>query len=287
MLASSFRVHELLFQEDKANTDEPFLREEGSRDIRIDDGNWSQISTDDGCSVSAVPILHSVPSLGYVISEDDSITIPREYVEKVKQAFAGRTSELQNAWKSLKNGDAVKFDDGSLAKLPKQKGRQVVILGDTCDASTVLPYISKPVSLVLHEATNAYLPSYGKEEETLISVRTRAIDRGHSTPEMAGEFARKCDSQILVLTHFSSRYSGADNFGAVKIMKYFEKIASLAGTATQENVTAMFEDPKGAHLKKQKKNDQDAFNGKVVAAWDGMFIDIPKTNIYTSPDDEI
>lgn len=286
MLASSFRVHELLFQEDPANTDEPFLREEGSRDIRIDGGLWAGISIDDACQISAVPILHSVPSLGYVITEDDTVSIPHEYVRKVRDTLVDRRPELQNAWKTLKSGQELVMDDETLPAIPREKGRQIVILGDTCDASPVLKHVNPPVSLVLHESTNAYLPGYGsRDDETLESVRTRAIERGHSTPEIAGEFARKCESQLLILTHFSSRYSGADNYGAVKVMHYFERLAALAGSASQKSVETLFEKPptyKGKRPKVDGEDSSKTYNGKVIAAWDGMFIDIPKTGIMLS-----
>ncbi|CCG80613.1 protein of unknown function [Taphrina deformans PYCC 5710] len=287
LLATSFRIHELLFDEDPVNNDEPFLREEGSRDLRIAAGHWIDISVDDRCKVTAVPILHSVPSLAYIITEDDSIRIPDTYVQKLKDVFKGKNvSLIQTAMRDLKAGKSISLEDETIGPLEREKGRQVVILGDTCDASTILKHVEPPISLLLHEATNAYLPSYCKDEDTFASTKLRAIDRGHSTPDMAGELARKCDSQFLVLTHFSSRYSGADNPGAVKIMKYFEQLAHLAGSASQTTVEALFATQNGQTHKRPKKERKDStrdndmtYDGNIIAAWDGMYIDIPRTGL--------
>lgn len=282
MLTSSFRVHELLLEGDQINADPPFIREEGSRDIRCSQGAWKAISTDDHFTVTAVPITHSVPSLGFVITENSSVTIPDHYVAQLKEGCKGGSAkEFQEAMRSLKAGESVQVGDLHLPRLASVPGRQVVILGDTSDASAVAAHVSPPVSLVLHESTNAYLPRYCKPSDTLKSVRDRAIERGHSTPEMAGEFARLCQSSALVLTHFSSRYSGADNHGAVKVMQAFESIAGLAGTATQESVEALFS--RESTPKKMRKDQAGntikgakTYNGTVIAAWDGMVVDIPR-----------
>lgn len=289
MLAHSFRVHELLFEDDSIYSSEAYVGEEGSRDIRIgSDHAWSDISNDDKCSVLAVPIKHSVPCLGYVLKEHHMTSIPKEMIINLRGHYKPGTSGYSDAIAKLKAGEAVTMEGQTLGPLQREKGRQVVILGDTSDASAVLAHVEAPISLLLHESTNAYLPSYSKASDTLESVRERAIDRGHSTPEMAGELARRCESQILVLTHFSSRYSGADNVGALKVMKGFEKLASLAGSATQASVEALFDSSAHPDQKKQRTDGRgqhseseaiQMYKGRVVAAWDGMFVDIPKTGI--------
>lgn len=284
ILADSFRVHELLFESDPINKDEAYIREVGSRDLQVGpNGAWKDISCDNHCRVTAVPIRHSVPCLGYVIKEEDTVSIPQSVIAALQSHHkpgAGRYTELIT---ELRNGKAIDLPDRQLGPIPREKGRQVVILGDTCDSDQVLAHVDPPVSLVLHESTNAYLPTYGNAADTLDSVRERAISRGHSTPEMAGEFARKCDSQMLILTHFSSRYSGADIKGAVKIMHCFERLASLAASATQESVEALFATPNPRNNKIQCRGlepaDKLTFDGEVRAAWDGMTVEIPKTGI--------
>lgn len=289
ILAHCFRIHELLFESDPVHESEAFLREEDSRDIKIgEDGAWTDISKDDRCRVTAVPIKHSVPCLGYIITEDDSTSLPDTVIAQIKQQYHQGSIEFKSAIAQLRSGGQISLSDSKIGPLPREKGRQVVLLGDTSDASAVLKHVKPPTSLVLHESTNAYLPQHAKSSETLVSVQERAISRGHSTPELAGEFARLCGSDILVLTHFSSRYSGADVKGARKVMEGFEKLAALAGTADQESVEALFADELAPYQKKPRKGPSNiangkkdkAFQGRVIAAWDGMYVDIPRTGVF-------
>jgi ribonuclease Z len=67
---------------------------------------------------------------------------------------------------------------------------------------------------LVHESTNAHIPrrisekvrGLGGSKATVESVRTKAIGRGHSTADMAGEFAKKIRARRLYLNHFSTRY---------------------------------------------------------------------------------
>lgn len=86
--------------------------------------------------------------------------------------------------------------------------RKLVILGDTHDASAIEPLLrSPPPSLLIHEATDAYIPAsvdpQARRKEK--DVREKAIAKGHSTPTMAGEFAKRVGAERLVLNHIGSR----------------------------------------------------------------------------------
>jgi ribonuclease Z len=93
--------------------------------------------------------------------------------------------------------------------------RTIVILGDTSDPSALVPLITevedRDVSLLVHEATDAYIPpdidSRGTtgRNRTHEGVKTKAIAKGHSTPAMAGEFARLIGAQRLALNHIGAR----------------------------------------------------------------------------------
>ncbi|KAG9084117.1 hypothetical protein FS749_005496 [Ceratobasidium sp. UAMH 11750] len=104
----------------------------------------------------------------------------------------------------------------SSAMFPAPQTRRVVCLGDTSSAHHIVPLcVSDGVypSLVVHESTNAWIPPhidqqnlYGGRRKTPQSVREKAISKGHSTPDMAGAFARSVKAEKLALTHFSAMF---------------------------------------------------------------------------------
>lgn len=67
-----------------------------------------------------------------------------------------------------------------------------VILGDTCDPSAVLKR-GMNADVLVHEATH------------INANRELAIEKGHSTAGMAGNFAKRLNCSTLLLNHFSTR----------------------------------------------------------------------------------
>ena len=144
--------------------------------------------------------------------------------------------------------EEVRLADGTVLRAPgldvENGGRRIVILGDTYDASALVPLIrgaelgacdeaARRVDLVVHESTNAYLPTLDEsqsplkkairraeldlnpeDDETdsspplhsLESVTALAQSHGHSTPQVAGRFARSIQARRLVLNHLSVKY---------------------------------------------------------------------------------
>jgi ribonuclease Z len=84
--------------------------------------------------------------------------------------------------------------------------RKLVILGDTYDPTAITPLATSP-SLLVHEATDAHIPrsvDY-KARRTPELVTEKALSRGHSTPAMAGAFAKSIRAKRLVLNHIGCR----------------------------------------------------------------------------------
>jgi ribonuclease Z len=66
-------------------------------------------------------------------------------------------------------------------------------------------------SLLIHEATDAPIPRQADTEGKIskrapAEVERKAILRGHSTPSMAGTFAKTVGASSLVLNHIGGRY---------------------------------------------------------------------------------
>ncbi|TFK43661.1 Metallo-hydrolase oxidoreductase [Crucibulum laeve] len=230
LLSSPYVVHELRQLSDPQSGDftslPPLPQELHGRNILQVDGIWSDIFQDSIVSVSAAPILHSVPCVGYVITEAPvpGKIDPKKYIADIK-----RTKAPMTVMRQLQQGETVTLSDGTvLHGPPRRRGRKLVILGDTYDPSPIIP-LAEDAHLLIHEATNAHLPGIDentKEIDTYETVEARAKSRGHSTPQMAGAFAKRIQAQSLVLNHFSSRYPGDESEEAKRIMGGIAQLAA-------------------------------------------------------------
>jgi ribonuclease Z len=193
-------------------------------------GIWPEIYKDDLVSVSAAPIHHSVPCLGFVITEAPvpGKIDPAKYIPEIK-----RTKTPMSVMTRLQRGESVLLSDGltTLHGPTRRPGRKLVILGDTYDPSPICG-LASDADILVHEATNAYLPGVDpgtRDDDTYESVEARTKWRGHSTPQMAGAFATRIGARKLILNHFSARYPGNDDTDK-EAKKIMTAISDLAGT---------------------------------------------------------
>ncbi|KAF8076553.1 Metallo-hydrolase/oxidoreductase [Lyophyllum atratum] len=231
VLGSPYVVHELRTTSDPQAGDFtsltrlPFESPHG-RNIRQVDGVWTDIFKDEMVSVSAAPIHHSVLCLGFVVTE---APVPGKIDPKIYIPDIKRTNTPMTVMRRLQQGESVELSDGTIIHgPPRRKGRKVVILGDTFDPSPIIP-LALDADLLVHEATNAHLPGIDdatKDSDTYEIVEARAKSRGHSTPQMAGAFAKVVRARRLVLNHFSSRYPGDDTEDAIKVMGAIANLAA-------------------------------------------------------------
>lgn len=209
----------------RRNSDDGYSPPSGSSDEKT--GIWTDIYKDSLITVSAAPIMHSVPCVGYVIEEAPvpERMDPSKYMPDIK-----RTGAPMNVLARLQRGEDVTLPDATVLRgLAKKPGRKLVILGDTYDPSPIAD-LAMDADVLIHEATNAHLPGIDpatKEDDTHESVEKRTKSRGHSTPQMAGKFATRVRAGKLVLNHFSARYKGNDDVDeeAAKVMGAIKALA--------------------------------------------------------------
>jgi ribonuclease Z len=194
------------------------------------DGIWPDIFKNSLVSVSASPIYHSVPCIGYVVTEAPvpGRMDPAKYLPDIR-----RTKTPMSVMSRLQQGGSVLLADGltTLHGPPRRPGRKLVILGDTHDPSPILE-LAQNADVLIHEATNAHLPGIDentRDEDSFEIVEQRTKSRGHSTPQMAGAFATRIQARRLVLNHFSARYAGDDDVDE-EAKKIMTAIADLAAT---------------------------------------------------------
>jgi len=162
-----------------------------------------RLGTRAGLGLQAVPLPHSVPDWGYVLTERDrpgtlDVAKAIELGVPAKSPLLGR----------LKGGEPVQLEGGTMV-LPSQvvgptiPGRAFAVLQDTYDSRAAVEPC-RGAACVVHEATF---------ED---AMEADALAKGHSTSTMAAKFAAACGAKRLVLTHFSARYSTTGAGGADK-----------------------------------------------------------------------
>lgn len=203
--------------------------------------------------VYAAPMSHSVPCVGYMVEEEQKPgrlrpelvePVVRRNFKALKEAGMRAPMKVMQMIKDLPDGESFTFPDGTVIHQedvvePPRDGRKVVICGDTAD-SRAMDNLAANADVVIHEATNTYLA--GVDKDTNMKFVTKdAIMHGHSTPQMAGNFARRVGAKRLVLNHFSSRYKGDQTLDSMSIMMRIEKQAIKASGLPPERVAAAWD----------------------------------------------
>jgi ribonuclease Z len=100
--------------------------------------------------------------------------------------------------------------------------------------------LAQDADVLIHEATNSYLAGIDKDTD-LKEVTRDATVHGHSTPYMAGEFAKRVRAKRLVLNHFSARYKGDCSVDSLSIMMRIEGQALKASGLKETEVAAAWD----------------------------------------------
>ena len=219
-------------------------------------------------TVKAAPMQHTVPCVGFVITEANRpgrlrFEKIRPLVEAHKDALKEQLGlrDANKVYAILKNmnpkdGPFV-FPDGTQLHThefleEERAGRKIVVMGDTCTGEHIAD-LAQNADILIHEATNAYFrngQSAADRYSNYYQLERDTLKHGHSTPEMAGRFAAEVKAKSLLLTHFSPRYRGDDDLVHMRNMWLIEDMARGAAQGTLEG-----------------RND-------VVAAWDQLSLPV-------------
>jgi ribonuclease Z len=105
---------------------------------------------------------------------------------------------------------------------PPRPGRKVVLLGDTSDAEAIIAPGSDCDLLVCETTYDA-------------DHTAKAVTWGHMTTTMTGHLAQRMAAKRLIITHFSSRYTTAEDVEACSIT---DLVAETARMCPQTQVSA-------------------------------------------------
>ena len=147
----------------------------------------------DDYRISAVPVRHGLPSLGYSFEEKERLKFLEEKAMKMGVGPGPQRGKLVAKKNISVNGKTINWQD--VTKLVP--GKKVVISGDTVPCEEI-EKLAKGADLLIHEAT------FGNDRAE------KAGDFHHSTAEGAARLAKKAGVKKLALIHFSPRYKDTD-----------------------------------------------------------------------------
>lgn len=145
--------------------------------------------------IQAIRNIHGGLSFSYMLKEYDRLgTFNAE--------LASSLGIPKVLWGRLSRGKDIVFNRKHYRSKdffipPPIKGRKIVYSGDTMPFDGMIKF-AHDADVLIHEAT--YTSNY----------YNRSLETQHSTAKDAAEIALKADVKILVLTHFSARYTDVD-----------------------------------------------------------------------------
>jgi ribonuclease Z len=162
--------------------------------VELEEDVESQVVVDeDEYYIEARPLNHSMFCLGFRFQEKDK---PGK-VDAEKAQAMGITEDAQ--YKALKAGEDVELEDGTIIKSYDIVGHPRP--GDSFAYITDTKYCPNSVKLAMntnilyHEATFSD------------SLADKAAETGHSTSSDAARVANESQTKLLVIGHFSARYT--------------------------------------------------------------------------------
>jgi ribonuclease Z len=218
--------------------------------IEIEEGfDHLRLIDEDDYYVEARPLDHTKFCIGYRLQEKD---LPGK-VDAEKAKSQGISEDWQ--YKELKAGRDVTLPDGTVVEAadivgPSRKGDSFAYCMDTryCENAVKL---GEKASVLYHEST------FGK------SLEEKAQETGHSTSVQAAKVAKEADAKLLVISHFSARYTNE-----FVLLREAKEVFNSTWLATElRPIMTDFEHEKGiieptVEIREKKNNDKRGRGGK-------------------------
>ncbi len=159
-------------------------------------GYRGRVLEEDEFYVDALPLDHSIFCLGWRFQEKPRAGIfDLDRAEELKIPRGPLYGKLQD-------GQSITLPDGrtitpDMVLGPPRPGKSVVYCLDT-------QFSQRSIELADHCTALIHETTFGSEDAAL------ARDRKHSTMDDAARVAKEARAEILIATHFSSRYDGRD-----------------------------------------------------------------------------
>lgn len=175
-----------------------------------------------GVRLEAYPLRHRVASFGYVLREGT----------KPGAMLVARAKELGASGRELgqlKDGKDVVLASGVVVRSedcvgPPIRARSIALLQDTYDSTSALA-ACQDVDLLIHECTYH------------ASLRAKALEHGHSTSAMVGEYGAACAARMVVMTHFSNRYDTKEQTARKAEAARLKAAAAAEGNGAEESAS--------------------------------------------------
>jgi ribonuclease Z len=164
--------------------------------IKVRETDSGQVCEEKEYTIFSTRSSHINPSLSYAFIEKQR---PGKFYKEKAQELGIPEGPL---WSKLQSGQKVKLVNGKIIE-PKmvlgkpRSGRKIVYTGDTGPSKAIIE-LAKNADLLIHEAT------FENEMEP------RALEDGHSTPNIAAKTAKAAAVKKLILTHISARYKNVN-----------------------------------------------------------------------------
>lgn len=153
------------------------------------------IFSDDKLRISTIPLVHKIPTCGFVIQEEPgelALDVERAIADKIPIAYYHKFKKREDV--VSESGEYYAYKDYTL---PERDIRKYAFCSDTAYSEELIPFI-KGVDLLYHEATFTE------------KFKDRAKATKHSTAEQAAQIAQLAGVKRLIMGHLSARFESGD-----------------------------------------------------------------------------